>query len=162
MSNKSFTDRMLSLIDDVSGGNQKKFARIIDVKYTTVNSWFKKGSLPSHEHYRNIRENIGANINWLLTGVGLPYLKEGTHGKLAEEQGEYIKKPEPEEERYISKLMAILQGKNEAIKELITCFLDTIASNKEWINAGRPERRKKKPSPLHAGRHERRKRIHSY
>ena len=89
--------------------------------------------------------------------------KKGLHGGTAENVLEgYSEQLEPEEEKYISKLMAILRGKNDAIKELITCFLDTVASTKEWIKAGRPERRKKRPSPACKGRHERRKRIHSY
>jgi transcriptional regulator with XRE-family HTH domain len=84
------------------------------------------------------------------------------HKKVAEGQEGYGEKLDPEEGRYVSKLMAILQGKNDAIKELITCFLDTVASNKEWIAAGQPERRKRRPALGHKGRHERRKRIHSY
>ncbi len=125
------------------------------LKRSTINS-IMDGSVPLADTAYKVAKALGVTVEELVEK------KEGLREGVAEKVLEGYAEKLTEEERYIDKLTAILQGKNEAIKELITCFLDTIASNKEWINAGKPERRKKKPSPLHAGRHERRNKIHSY
>ncbi|MCK4786247.1 MAG: helix-turn-helix domain-containing protein [Desulfobacteraceae bacterium] len=70
MTDQSFIDRLLLLIEDHTNGNKKKFAGLIDVSPQNIDSWINKGYSPKKEHLENLRDKLALNINWLLTGKG--------------------------------------------------------------------------------------------
>jgi len=56
---------------------QKKFGNLIGADQSTVQVWEIRNSLPKGDFLQRIHEQFGVNINWLLTGMGEPYVKEG-------------------------------------------------------------------------------------
>jgi transcriptional regulator with XRE-family HTH domain len=71
---ENFIERLLKLINDVSGGNVSEFSKKSGIKQPTLHK-YTKGRLPGAESLYALRNNLGVNINWLLTGEGEPYLK---------------------------------------------------------------------------------------
>ena len=62
----------------IRGGlTQKKFGHLIGADQSTVQVWEIRNSLPKGNFLQRIHEQFGVNINWLLTGMGEPYVKEG-------------------------------------------------------------------------------------
>jgi hypothetical protein len=61
--------RLQKLIEELTGGNVSKFARISGINEQTCHT-FVKGRLPNTEALYGICENFNVNINWLLTGEG--------------------------------------------------------------------------------------------
>jgi transcriptional regulator with XRE-family HTH domain len=64
------------LIDKHSNGNVSVFAIKTGIKQATLHNYTKGRKLHIESLY-NICNNLGVNINWLLTGEGDPYIKVG-------------------------------------------------------------------------------------
>lgn len=65
--------RLKFLIESVSGGNASDFANKSGIKAGTLHNYIK-GRAPSAESLVAICENLGVDLNWLLTGQGEPFL----------------------------------------------------------------------------------------
>lgn len=67
--NVTIADRLANLVNDLAGGNAKKFAEDAGIGSVTFYNYLK-GRLPGADALTNICEFYRVNINWLLTGVG--------------------------------------------------------------------------------------------
>ncbi len=67
---EGFRERLDSLIRELAGGKESRFAQMLEIKPENVNKWTNRGSFPSAEQLKNISKKLGININWLLTGEG--------------------------------------------------------------------------------------------
>ena len=125
MTDKSFNDRLQGLINELTEGNKKKLAEMLDINPVMIQGWINRGSLPSTEHLINIQQKLGINLNWLLAGEGERYIKRETAVEVKEEEEHYYSQ---EEKQYIKKLIQIFRTKQEktvsAIKQNIDAFLD--------------------------------------
>lgn len=146
MTDKSFIDRLLLIINDLTNGNKLRFAEMLGISPAYIDRWTNQGSLPSAEHLANIKEKLGVNLNWLLTGKGpsfdiIPH-PSGVGFMTEEEFAEEIRETAPpygvmylpdavtdEEKQYIKKLIKLFHTKQDktviAIKQNIDAFLDT-------------------------------------
>ncbi|HCC37015.1 MAG TPA: hypothetical protein DEQ14_05080 [Treponema sp.] len=67
----------LTSIRETLGLNQSNFASELNIKRPTLAGYEKGTFPPSAEYLLKIREIYDVNIDWLLTGEGTPFLKEG-------------------------------------------------------------------------------------
>ncbi len=61
--------RLHKLVEELTGGNASKFAKISGVNVQTFHTYLK-GTVPNTEALYGIHKNFHVNINWLLTGEG--------------------------------------------------------------------------------------------
>ncbi len=61
--------RLQKLVEELTGGNASKFAKISGVNVQTFHTYMK-GKVPNTEALYGICKNFNVNINWLLTGEG--------------------------------------------------------------------------------------------
>lgn len=52
----------------IVGANKKAFAKKADILYESVRLWCKGACLPQVEHLIKLKNNMGINIDWLLSG----------------------------------------------------------------------------------------------
>lgn len=83
-----FAENILSVIDELCGGDKKEFAGKIMVHYDTVRRWCNGNNLPEGNDLLLIQNNYGISIDWLFTGKGNRYL-ETVHMAVNETPGEY-------------------------------------------------------------------------
>lgn len=143
MTTKPLLDRLLSLINELTDGNKKRFAETLGIKPENVNRWINEGSLPSAEHLSNLKNKLNININWLLTGEGEKFIKSRVGYAHQKEQPSMVRKAleeygyDKEERAYIDKLIKILRTKQDktvlAIKQNIDAFLDNPDKAKEPV-----------------------------
>lgn len=140
MTTKPTLDRLLTVINDLTNGNKKRFAEMLGVTPSYIDGWTNKGIFPSAEQLANIQEKLHISIDWLLTGKGERYIIPSPLAGEGKGEG-YTREPAPpygifladdvteEEKAYIKKLIRILHTKQEktvlAIKQNIDAFLDT-------------------------------------
>ena len=83
---KEVLKRIEVLISKHSGGNIAKFARLSEIKSTTIRSWFQFNSIPGGKFIEQIARATGVSADWLLTGKNEtsknPKEKEGIEIKL--------------------------------------------------------------------------------
>ena len=136
MTNKPLLDRLLLLINDLTDGNKKRFAEMLEVTPSYIDRWTNQGILPSAEQLTNIHDKLNININWLLTGEGAKYIKKEEQVlQVAEELAPYGYSKE--EKQYIDRLIKILRTKQDgtvtAIKQNIDAFLTTPDKKKDLV-----------------------------
>ena len=136
MTNKPLLDRLLLLINDLTDGNKKRFAEMLEVTPSYIDRWTNQGILPSAEQLTNIHDKLNININWLLTGEGSKYIKKEEQVlQVAEELAPYGYSKE--EKQYIDRLIKILRTKQDgtvtAIKQNIDAFLTTPDKKKDLV-----------------------------
>lgn len=135
MTNKPLLDRLLLLINDLTGGNKKRFAEMLGISPPQIDHWINRGSLPSAEHLANLHNKLYISINWLLTGEGEIFVKKEAPMMAHEALAEYGYDKEKRE--YIDKLIKILRTKQDktviAIKQNIDAFLDNPDKAKEPV-----------------------------
>ncbi len=68
-----YQDRIKYIRGDLT---QKEFAKKIGVHFGTVR-FFEQGHIPKGEMLLTLRRELNVNIDWLLTGNGEPYIKDG-------------------------------------------------------------------------------------
>lgn len=95
-----FKGRLNLLVTDKSGGGHgrlKKFSDHIGRPPAVLQKWMGRGSMPSAEELVNLREKLGVNLNWLLTGQGVKYLppEERAGAKLRQKDGKQFWGDEP-------------------------------------------------------------------
>jgi len=61
--------RLQKLVEEFTGGNASKFAKISGINVQTFHTYIK-GKVPNSEALYGICKNFNVNINWLLTGEG--------------------------------------------------------------------------------------------
>ena len=61
--------RMKEIIKMTCSGNAREFSRKTEIPYGTLQGYLR-GRLPHSEHLIRMSEQVGANINWVLTGKG--------------------------------------------------------------------------------------------
>lgn len=69
--------RLKWLINDKADGNVSYFAKLANIPRPTIQSYLNK-KMPTAQYLIKIRKNFGVNLNWLLTGEGEPYDKNGS------------------------------------------------------------------------------------
>ena len=136
MTNKPLLDRLLLLINDLTDGNKKRFAEMLEVTPSYIDRWTNQGILPSAEQLTNIHDKLNININWLLTGEGSKYIKKEEQVlQVAEELAPYGYSKE--EKQYLDRLIKILRTKQDgtvtAIKQNIDAFLTTPDKKKDLV-----------------------------
>lgn len=72
---RTFTDRLLFLVDRHADGKPTVFAKKAGISGGTFHAYIK-GRLPHAEQLIRIRECYDVNINWLLTGEGEIYTEK--------------------------------------------------------------------------------------
>lgn len=70
---ENFIGRLKFLVDQHAKGKPTIFAKDAGISGGTFHAYMN-GRLPQSEQLIRIHEYCGANINWLLTGIGSPYL----------------------------------------------------------------------------------------
>ena len=129
MDTKPFKDRVLDIIKKTTKGNQKKFSKLTGIGESTMSGWFKGDRFPSRYSLEKLRDSLGININWLLTGRGPVYLKEKGKKEASvgtnEVRAEYVVEDERTME-YIRKMMAIFNSGDERLIDILTSTLDVL------------------------------------
>jgi len=131
LTTKPLLDRLLSLINELTDGNKKRFAETLGIKPENVNRWINEGSLPSAEHLSNLKNKLNININWLLTGEGEKFIKSRVGYAHQKEQPSMVRKAleeygyDKEEREYIDKLITIFRTKDAGTKSAIIQNIDT-------------------------------------
>ena len=74
---RNLTKRLLELVDENASGEHTIFAKHAGIPTSTFQGYID-GRYPHAKHLIRIRETYRVNINWLLTGVGDKYVKEGS------------------------------------------------------------------------------------
>ncbi|VVS92210.1 helix-turn-helix domain-containing protein [Desulfoluna spongiiphila] len=80
---ENIVKRLRSVVAHVSNGNARDFARKCDIPYGTLQGYFRK-RLPHAEHLIRMANNVGVNINWLLTGNGEMFGTEAVTAKVSD------------------------------------------------------------------------------
>ncbi len=110
--------------------SQREFSKTINLHINTYQRYESGETLPPEPVLKRVAEVCGKTVDWLLGRDPLQMViaEEKAHYN-AEKQGIEKLEKNLEEPLYISKLVAILQGKNRknasAIKENIDAFYDT-------------------------------------
>jgi transcriptional regulator with XRE-family HTH domain len=71
----TISERLNFLVSTIEGGNSKKFAEKSNINPGTLHNYLK-GRAPSTEAVINICRYFNVDSNWLLTGIGEPFLRE--------------------------------------------------------------------------------------
>lgn len=133
MTDKSFIDRLLALIEEIAGtkyGSKKRFAEMLCVDPSYIDRWTNQNLYPSAEHLANIQDKLHISIDWLLTGRGDRFIKPAA-GEVREPAPPYglFTDITDEERDYLKRLLKLLRTKQDktviAIKQNIDAFLDT-------------------------------------
>ena len=74
--NVSIADRLQTLVNDLCRGNAKQFAENADILSVTLYNYLK-GRIPKADALSNICLTYSVNLNWLVSGVGDPYISKG-------------------------------------------------------------------------------------
>lgn len=77
----TFFDRLIWLIGQEAEGKPFRFAKLAKIKTGTFQS-YKAGRVPKVDQLLSICETFNVDLNWLLRGIGEPYL-EGKPSRVA-------------------------------------------------------------------------------
>ena len=72
---ETYSQRLSKLIKDHADGKHTVFAKKVGIPTGTFQSYVD-GKLPKSEYLLLISEKFNVSIDWLLTGIGDPYIKE--------------------------------------------------------------------------------------
>lgn len=64
----AFSRRFLSLIDQITEGNKKRFAEVTGRSASTIYRLCRGGSRPSLAYLEQLSEQFSIDLNWLITG----------------------------------------------------------------------------------------------
>ena len=70
---EDFLSRLKYLIEKEADGKYSVFAKLCGIPHTTFYN-YTKGRMPHSEHLCRIQETFSVDLNWLLSGIGEPYL----------------------------------------------------------------------------------------
>jgi hypothetical protein len=73
-------DRVRKIINEKCNGSNEVFARHIKINVATLQKW-DDDHFPNGDKLNNIHNELGVNINWLLTGEGEAYIEKVTGEK---------------------------------------------------------------------------------
>lgn len=82
---ETFFDRLHFLINKETGGKHTKFAKKAGIPVSTFQSYLSD-RMPIAEHLIRISETFKVSLDWILTGVGSPYIKD--QGEAPDEDSE--------------------------------------------------------------------------
>lgn len=69
-------DRLLELVAEFAKGKPATFAKNVGIPHSTFHN-YTKGRMPHSKYLIYIRDKYNINIDWVLTGKGNKYIKEG-------------------------------------------------------------------------------------
>lgn len=69
----NIADRLQILVNDRAGGNAKLFAEKAGIVSVTLYNYLK-GRVPKADALANICIKFNVNLNWLVSGIGSPYI----------------------------------------------------------------------------------------
>ncbi|MBI5328345.1 MAG: helix-turn-helix transcriptional regulator [Deltaproteobacteria bacterium] len=129
----TFANKLDRVVKEKFEGKARRFALAAGISETTLNSYFKRGSLPGVEILLKLAKAGGVTVDWLLTDEDESYKRKKHPSLLTKPHAEYgYSKKERE---YVKMLIDILRGQNqecaEAIKSSIKAFWKSrdLASN---------------------------------
>ena len=64
----------LKQVMEIKGLNLKSFSEISDLKYRTLQNYLSGERKPDVDNLAKISTHLGVNLNWLLTGIGEPFV----------------------------------------------------------------------------------------
>lgn len=124
MSNKKtqtrlITARLLSLVDETSGGKATVFARKAGIPASTF-QYYKDGRVPNWEHLIRISETCGVCIDWLLTGIGPKNITDHSEQQLLD--------PDPEITELMEGARRVLTSGNPIAATMLEMHIKQIES----------------------------------
>ncbi len=148
---KTFKDRIVECIGDEKPYSWGKSIGLDDGIVTRI---FKQNKIPRAEHLLLISKGLGKSINWLLSGEEHPLDKKDLTINRC------VGDCNPEEQHTVFKLIEIFRHDYVMHKFLLTDVINHLCGDKQWIQEGKPERRKKPNG--RPGMYERRKKLFLY
>ena len=71
----NISDHLQILVDEITGGNAKRFATLAGIGSVTFYNYLK-GRIPPADVLANICEFHKVNLNWLVSGIGQKYITD--------------------------------------------------------------------------------------
>jgi transcriptional regulator with XRE-family HTH domain len=122
--NVNLAERLIAIVDELAGGNAKKFAERAGIKQATLHNYLN-GRPPKTEALHNICKTYNINLNWLVAGVGPRFIEKG---------GSVSLDPDPEIAQLMEGARRVLTSGNpiafDALERNIRYFDHAIAAEK--------------------------------
>ncbi|MBI4928170.1 MAG: helix-turn-helix domain-containing protein [Anaerolineae bacterium] len=135
---ETFFDRLLFLINREASGKYSVFAKKCGIPHATFYKYVK-GRMPHSDHLARIHETFNVDLNWLLTGKGHPYIKEGGWDACLSEPGEtYGNPPRIAEDPEVAELLGMTR---EIVQSDTSYALSLMANIRSFHQAMLAERR---------------------
>ncbi len=121
----NISGRLKVLVDEITGGNARKFATSAGIGSVTFYNYLK-GRVPPADALANICESYKVNLNWLVIGTGPKYITDPDHTQFLD--------PDPEIAELMEGARRVLTSGNhiafDALERNIRYFDHAIAAEK--------------------------------